>query len=1090
VTPSRLTFLDNVRVGRALQLAMLPLVAMVVVAVLYASIQMRVTGNNYRDLVQREVAALEALTNARAQTRQYALVLYRDIAETDLDRIRLSESDLENAANDFNAAVEQAATSVPAQADRIRFAADTFHRATIDAKVVVGATLRGDGNKAMSWMAGVDAELNSARQSIAQEITTLDRAVFERTAELDADTARTIVVAWIVILAGLLASIGVSTYISRNEIVNVLLALRNSIQDVAEGRLDGRVPYQERRNEIGEMSRALATLQEVAAEQERASWVKTQVAVMRDRVQGAAGIEAFGNALLSELAASIALLRGALYVADESRTRLVRFGGYALPENGRDSFQFGEGLVGQAAVERRALTVSGGGEDDDRIRIVAGQTVLASAHLRLLPLVKGEDVLGVVELLTAANLGEPEEALVDAVLPMAAANLEILLGDLALLEAEERSRLILGSVSDGIVGLDAAGRTTFINHAGAAMLGFASGELIGKTLHDVVHYAHADGSPYPIDDCPMNHTCRDGVERSIDSEVLWRKDGTSFPAEFTTTPVTKDGELVGAVISFRDITERKAAEVALLDAKDLAEEAAKTKAEFLANMSHEIRTPMNAIIGLAYLALKTDLDPRQKDYLRKIQASGQHLLGIINDILDFSKIEAGKLLVEAIDFDLAHVLENVSTLIAEKASEKGLELLFDIDPAVSAHLRGDPLRVGQVLINFCNNAVKFTEHGEITVRAEVLEDAADGQLVRFAVTDTGIGLTEEQVGRLFQAFQQADASTTRKHGGTGLGLAISKRLAELMGGDVGVTSEYGKGSTFWFTARFGKASAPVRHLQPDLRGRRVLVIDDNAHARQVLCEMLRTLTFVADEAAAGPEGIALVERAATEGRPYEIAFVDWQMPGIDGIETGRRINAGGAAPHLMLVTAYGREDVLQLAEKAGFAGILVKPLHASMLFDAIVRLYAPAIDDRAEPEAAAEPTPSDLAGARVLLVEDQKLNRIVAMGMLEQTGVAVEFAENGEIAVAKIREGVFDLVLMDMQMPVMDGIVATRAIRSDPRFDGLPIVAMTANAMASDREQCIEAGMNDHIAKPIDPRELFAALQRWINRKAVGNARS
>jgi len=314
---------------------------------------------------------------------------------------------------------------------------------------------------------------------------------------------------------------------------------------------------------------------------------------------------------------------------------------------------------------------------------------------------------------------------------------------------------------------------------------------------------------------------------------------------------------------------------------------------------------------MSHLTLRTELNPRQRDYVRKIQMSGQHLLGIINDILDFSKIEAGKLSVENIDFDLEKVLENVSNLISEKASAKGLELIFDIDPAISTQFKGDPLRLGQILINFCNNAVKFTESGEIVVKARVQEKDEDGQLVCFSVSDTGIGLTEEQMGRLFQAFEQADASTTRHHGGTGLGLAISKRLAQLMGGDVGVDSEIGKGSTFWFTARLGNGTPSSRRTAgTDLRGKRVLIIDDNPQARTILSSMLESMTFVVHEAPSGLEGIEMVRHAAEIGEPYEIAFVDWQMPGIDGIETGKRIRGLPnlpVRPQLVMVTAYGRE---------------------------------------------------------------------------------------------------------------------------------------------------------------------------------------
>ena len=464
--------------------------------------------------------------------------------------------------------------------------------------------------------------------------------------------------------------------------------------------------------------------------------------------------------------------------------------------------------------------------------------------------------------------------------------------------------------------------------------------------------------------------------------------------------------------------------------------------------------------------------------------SGQHLLGIINDILDFSKIEAGKLSVENIDFDLEKVLENVSNLISEKASAKGLELIFDIEASVSTQLKGDPLRLGQILINFCNNAVKFTETGEIVVRARVQEKNEEGQLVCFSVSDTGIGLTQEQMGRLFQAFEQADASTTRQHGGTGLGLAISKRLAQLMGGDVGVTSEVGKGSTFWFTARLGKGTLSARRTsRPELRGRRVLIIDDNPQARAVLSSMLTSLTFVVHEAPSGLEGIEMVRQAAEIGEPYEIAFVDWQMPGLDGIETGKRISALpnlAVRPHLVMVTAYGREEVLKQAEENAFANILIKPVTPSMLFDSAIAVLG--ADQEKVQDARAGPTPelSRLRGARVLLVEDNELNREVALGLLSDANLSIDVAENGQVAVEMTATDKYDLVLMDMQMPVMDGIAATRAIRSNAKLRNLPIIAMTANVMAHDIEQCVGAGMNDHVAKPIDPDALFAALLRWI----------
>jgi PAS domain S-box-containing protein len=642
-------------------------------------------------------------------------------------------------------------------------------------------------------------------------------------------------------------------------------------------------------------------------------------------------------------------------------------------------------------------------------------------------------------------------------------------------------RALIDSIPDIISFRDPQGVFLGCNEAFYALRGSDRGDVVGRTSEELF-------SPYRA------HVIRTRDQevlltqhRSVIEETVTYPDGTEALLETVRSPLRDEqGNLLGILAIGRNITQRKIAEEETRRAKDLAEEATRMKSDFLANMSHEIRTPMNAIIGMSHLALKTDLTPRQRDYITKVQGSGQHLLGIINDILDFSKVEAGKLTVETADFELEALLDNVSNLITEKSSAKGLELVFDISPEVPRRLVGDSLRLGQILINYANNAVKYTDKGEVVISARVQERGPNDVLLHFSVTDTGIGLTEEQQSRLFQSFQQADSSTTRKYGGTGLGLAISKNLAELMGGKVGVESAIGQGSTFWFTVRAGIGQARSRELVPvmDLRNRRALVVDDSDSARAVLTDMLQGMTFTVVEASSGQAAIQAVQQAAQSGEPFDIVYLDWRMPEMDGIETARHLKALNLqqAPFIVMATAHGREEVLKQAESVGIEEVLLKPVNASMLFDTTMGALS---GQQAEPRHIGAANTNDKAlaaakGARILLVEDNDINQIVAREVLQDAGFVVEVADNGQVGLDMVGQHQYDLVLMDMQMPVMDGVTATQEIRKLSRLAGLPIVAMTANAMQRDRERCLAAGMNDFVTKPINPEELCAVLLKWI----------
>ncbi len=669
----------------------------------------------------------------------------------------------------------------------------------------------------------------------------------------------------------------------------------------------------------------------------------------------------------------------------------------------------------------------------------------------------------------------------------------------------QRTRLValMENIPDHIYFKDADSRFTMISNAMARSCGLREpAEAIGKTDFDFFLEEHA--RPAFEDELAVMRTGQPVIGR--EEPETW-PDGRQSWASTTKLPLRDEaGNIIGTFGVSRDITERKRIEAELVETNErltaaiakatemtqVAEAANAAKSNFLANMSHEIRTPMNGVIGMVGLLLDTELDDDQRHYAETVQASSESLLELLNDILDYSKIEAGSVELETVDFDLRGLLDDFASMPALRAHERGLEFICAAAPDVPSYLSGDPGRLRQVLLNLAGNALKFTHEGEISVRATLVEQSDAHAVVRFSVKDTGIGIAPGHQGRLFEKFTQADASTTRRYGGTGLGLAISKRLVELMGGEIGLVSEEGRGSEFWFRVRLAKQPEGDHAAVPttEIRGARILVVDDNATNREVLVTQLLAWGARPDEASAGPAALDALAAARDAGDPFAAAILDMQMPDMDGADLARAIKADATLErtHLVLMTSLGQRGDARRSQEMGFAAYLVKPTRQSDLFNSLSAVLArtPAVATNQRIITRHTAREMRRSALRILLAEDNVTNQDVALGILRKLGLRADLVATGVDAVQALETIPYDLVLMDVQMPEMDGLEATRRVRdagSAVLNHRVPIIAMTAHAMKDDRERCLAAGMDDYVTKPISPVALAEAIDRWLPRE-------
>ncbi|HEV2350209.1 MAG TPA: response regulator [Terriglobia bacterium] len=664
----------------------------------------------------------------------------------------------------------------------------------------------------------------------------------------------------------------------------------------------------------------------------------------------------------------------------------------------------------------------------------------------------------------------------------------------ALRSSEERVRLLLDSTAEAIYGIDLQGDCTFANAACLRMLGYGCAEaILGKNMHELSHHTRADGSAYPKNECRIFQAFHRGEGSHVESELLWRADGTCFPAEYWSYPIRSGARMVGAVVTFLDITERKRAESELRQAKNAAEAANRAKSEFLANMSHEIRTPMNGILGMTELALDTQLTAEQREYLEIVRSSSDSLLRLINDILDFSKIEAGKLDLDPIEFNLQDCLGDAIKPLSLMAHDKGLKLGVDISPNTPAMLVGDPTRLRQILVNLLGNAIKFTERGEVVLSVRQEGESLGRFVLHFTVKDTGIGIPEDRQKLIFDAFTQADSSTTRKYGGSGLGLTITSRLVKLMGGRVWVESEPGGTTTFHFTAQFGLVSAPppklISSAPMDLWNVRVLVVDDSVTNQRALEGALLIWSMAPTSVKSASSALAALSKAREKGDSFALVLVDSGLPEMDGFELVEKIRQDpelATTPVVMLSAAGQRGDAAR-CRQLDVQAYLTKPVLQTELRKAITMALAGRTQagDRSGLVTRHSLRESRRV-LRILLVEDNPINQTLAVRLLEKRGHTVVTADDGQEALEILETSEFtgfDLVLMDVQMPRLDGYETTAAIREREKLRGqhLPIVAITAHALKGDAERCLKAGMDGYVSKPVRPDDLYEAIERLFD---------